>query len=59
MLLQEQILSKDKQMPQSLVSEADIEAFQKDGVVLVKGLFRNYIEDLKQGVAKNMQNTRI
>jgi len=56
MLLQEQILSKDKQMPQSLVSEADIEAFQKDGVVLVKGLFRNYIEDLKQGVAKNVQN---
>ncbi|WP_407815589.1 hypothetical protein, partial [Staphylococcus aureus] len=41
-------------MPHSLVSPAQIEVFQRDGVVLIRGLFADYVESLRAGVARNM-----
>lgn len=41
-------------MPHSLITNDHIETYQKDGVVLIKGLFRDYVETLKKGVAANM-----
>lgn len=41
-------------MPHPLVTDADIEAFQRDGVVVVRGLFRDWVETLRAGVARNM-----
>ncbi len=43
-------------MPHPLITQADIDAFQEDGVVLIKGLFRDYIETMKAGVEANMAN---
>ena len=37
-----------------LVDEASVEAFRADGVVLLPGLFRDWVEPLRQGVAANM-----
>lgn len=41
-------------MPHPLVSPADIQAYQRDGVVLIRGLFKDQVEQLRQGVARNM-----
>lgn len=41
-------------MTHPLISEADIEAYQRDGAVLVKGLFRDHVETLRAGVERNM-----
>lgn len=38
----------------ALVGDADIETFQRDGVVLIRGLFADHVEDLRAGVAQNM-----
>ena len=43
-------------MPSPLVSQADIDAFQRDGVVLIKGLFRDYVELLCEGVERNLRD---
>jgi ectoine hydroxylase-related dioxygenase (phytanoyl-CoA dioxygenase family) len=43
-------------MPHPLITQADIESFKNDGVILVKGLFADYVEDLRQGLEYNMQN---
>jgi ectoine hydroxylase-related dioxygenase (phytanoyl-CoA dioxygenase family) len=37
-----------------LVSTADIEAYQRDGAVLIKGLFADHVETLREGIARNM-----
>ena len=42
-------------MPSPLVSQADIDAYQRDGVVLIKGLFRDYVELLREGVERNLR----
>lgn len=41
-------------MPHPLVSQAQIDAFQKDGVVLIKGLFKDHVETLRAGIERNM-----
>ncbi len=46
--------SKEIAMTHPLVSQAMIDDFQADGVVLVKGLFADHIETLRAGVAANM-----
>ena len=38
-----------------LVRHADVDAYQRDGVVLIKGLFADHVEDLRAGVARNME----
>ncbi|MGB7316723.1 MAG: phytanoyl-CoA dioxygenase, partial [Planktotalea sp.] len=37
-----------------MVSEEQIEAFQRDGVILIKGLFADHVETLRAGVQRNM-----
>lgn len=41
-------------MPHPLVSQEMIDTYRNDGVVLVKGLFANHVEALRDGVARNM-----
>lgn len=41
-------------MPHALITQADIDAFQTDGVVLIKGLFADHIDDIRDGIAQNM-----
>jgi len=41
-------------MPHPLVTQQMIDTFQRDGVVLVKGLFADHVEALRRGVAANM-----
>ncbi len=41
-------------MPHPLVTRDMIETYQNDGVVLVKGLFANQVEQLRDGIAVNM-----
>ena len=36
------------------VTQAMVEAYQRDGVVLVKGLWADWVEELRAGVARNM-----
>ncbi len=43
-------------MPHPLITQADIEIFQNEGVVLIKNLFANYVEDLRAGLTFNMKN---
>jgi ectoine hydroxylase-related dioxygenase (phytanoyl-CoA dioxygenase family) len=38
------------------VTEEMVEAYQRDGVVLVKGLWADWVEMLRAGVARNMAN---
>src|SRR5436305_1689492 len=41
-------------MPHALLCADQIESFQRDGVALVRGLFRDHVETLRAGVARNM-----
>ncbi|KUF10935.1 phytanoyl-CoA dioxygenase family protein [Pseudoponticoccus marisrubri] len=41
-------------MTHPLITQADIDTYQRDGVVLVRGLFRDQVETLRDGVARNM-----
>ena len=43
-------------MPNSFLSEEHIKSFQDDGVVLVKGLFADYVELIQTGIDYNIQN---
>mgnify|MGYP001201841043 FL=1 len=36
------------------ILQEDIDTFQKDGVILVKGLFANYVELIREGIEKNL-----
>ncbi len=38
------------------ISKKDIDTFQKDGVVLIKGLFANYVKVIREGIKKNLSN---
>ncbi len=37
-----------------LITQTDIDTFQKDGFVLVKGLFKPHVETLRAGIERNM-----
>ncbi|NNE80294.1 MAG: phytanoyl-CoA dioxygenase [Silicimonas sp.] len=39
-----------------LVTRSDIETFQRDGVVLIKGLFADHVDTLRAGIERNMSN---
>ncbi len=41
-------------MPHAMLSPEDIEMYQRDGVVLIRGLFGDQVELLRNGVARNM-----
>lgn len=41
-------------MPHSLITQTHIEDYQRDGVVLIKGLFKDYIDILRTGIETNM-----
>ncbi|TMV15418.1 phytanoyl-CoA dioxygenase family protein [Arenibacterium halophilum] len=41
-------------MPHPLLTADDIDTYRRDGVVLVRGLFADYVETLRDGVAQNM-----
>ena len=43
-------------MPKSFLSEEHIKSFQDDGVVLIKGLFADYVELIQMGIDYNIQN---
>ncbi|WP_299847567.1 phytanoyl-CoA dioxygenase family protein [uncultured Roseovarius sp.] len=38
----------------SLITQAHIEDFQRDGVVLIRGLFADHVESLRAGIERNM-----
>ena len=38
----------------SLVSQQDIETYHRDGVVLIRGLFKDHIEEIRAGIERNM-----
>ena len=42
-------------MNKPFVSDSDIETFQRDGVVLIKGLFNDYIDLIRSGIDRNMR----
>ncbi len=41
-------------MPHPLLSQADIDTFQRDGVVLIRGLFDGFVDAIREGIAQNM-----
>jgi len=41
-------------MTHPLISQTHINDFQRDGVVLIKGLFADYVETLRTGIQRNM-----
>ena len=43
-------------MPNSFLSEEHIKSFQDDGVVLIKGLFADYVELIQIGIDYNIQH---
>jgi ectoine hydroxylase-related dioxygenase (phytanoyl-CoA dioxygenase family) len=42
-------------MTHPLVTQSDIDAYQRDGVVVIRGLFADRVETLRAGVARNME----
>jgi ectoine hydroxylase-related dioxygenase (phytanoyl-CoA dioxygenase family) len=38
-----------------IINQQQIDTFQKDGVVLIKGLFKNWIDQIRIGIEHNMQ----
>lgn len=43
-------------MPHPLVTQDMIETYQRDGVVLIRGLFSDWVEELRAGVERNMDD---
>ena len=41
-------------MPHPLITQDHIDTFNRDGVVMIKGLFADHVETLQAGVARNM-----
>ena len=37
-----------------LITQADIDSYQRDGVVLIRGLFADWVDTLRAGVDRNM-----
>lgn len=38
----------------TLLTQSDIDAFQRDGVVLIKGLFADHLDTIRAGIERNM-----
>lgn len=43
-------------MPHPLVRQTDIDTYQRDGVVVIRGLFADHVETLRAGVDHNMSS---
>ncbi len=43
-------------MPHPLITASDIETFQRDGVVLIKGLFADHVDAIRDGIEANMDS---
>ena len=43
-------------MSNALVTQTMIDTFQRDGVVLIRGLWSDYVETLREGVERNMRD---
>ena len=43
-------------MTTELVNDNDASTFQKDGVVVVRGLFKDFVELIREGIEFNMKN---
>ncbi|MBY6112878.1 phytanoyl-CoA dioxygenase family protein [Mameliella alba] len=41
-------------MPHPLLTQADIDAFQRDGVVVIRGLWADQVDQLRAGIDRNM-----
>lgn len=41
-------------MPHPLLTQADIDTYARDGVVLIRGLFGDHVETLRRGIEANM-----
>ncbi|MFZ5708926.1 MAG: phytanoyl-CoA dioxygenase family protein [Pseudomonadota bacterium] len=41
-------------MPHPLITQSDIDAYRRDGAVVIRGLMADHVEDLRAGVARNM-----
>jgi len=41
-------------MPHALLSRDDIDAYQRDGVIIIRGLFAGHVETLRAGIERNM-----
>jgi len=41
-------------MPDPLLSQQDIDTYQRDGVVVIRGLFADHVETLRAGIERNM-----
>ncbi len=47
-------MGRGRAMTHPLITEADVMAFQRDGVVLIKGLFADHVQTLRRGIDRNM-----
>ena len=45
----------DAQPPEYTAANADIETFQRDGVVLLRGLFADWVDRLRAGLERNLE----
>lgn len=41
-------------MPHALLNRDDIDAYQRDGVIIIRGLFAGHVETLRAGIQRNM-----
>ena len=53
---QKSITINSADAPDYDANSADIETFQRDGVVLLKGVFEKWVDDLRQGLQRNIDN---
>lgn len=42
-------------MPHPLVTDTDIEAYQRDGAVVIRGLFKDWVETIRAGIERNLR----
>jgi ectoine hydroxylase-related dioxygenase (phytanoyl-CoA dioxygenase family) len=42
-------------MSHSLVTDADIESYQRDGAVVIRGLFKDWVETIRAGIERNLR----
>ncbi len=43
-------------MPHSLLSQSDIDTYQRDGVVIIRDLFKDHVDTLRTGIDRNMSD---
>lgn len=56
MILLNETLAVKKALKQLKLSQTTINDFERNGVVLIKGLFKDWVEVLRAGIERNMAN---